>query len=342
MTQPSLPAAMTAIVVETPGGPDALVAASIPLPELAPGDVLIRVAAAGLNGADLSQRRGNYAPPPGAVNRIGLEVSGKIVAVGADAGRWRPGDRVVALTNGGGYAEYAAVPHSQVLPLPSGWSLVEGAALPETFFTVMQALVMRTGLASGMTVLCHGGASGIGGTVITIGNILGARTLAVVSSAEKAAYAMAMGAAATIDRTTEDIVARTRELTDGRGADRIVDMVGGPTTVANLDAAAVKGQIVMIALPAGGTAELSLAKIVMRELSLHGSRLRPQTSADKAAVAARLRADVWPALAQPATPRPRIRTFALADAASAHVAMESAAHFGKILLVSEFGQSSEN
>lgn len=336
-----LPSTMTAIEMTAPGDPEVLhaVEAAVPLP--APGEILIRVAAAGLNGADLGQRRGGYQPPPGAHPGLGLEVSGEVAAVGNAAGGWQPGDRVVALTNGGGYAEYAVVPHGQVLPLPAGWSLVDGAALPETHFTVMQTLVMRAGLTAGMHVLVHGGASGIGGAAIVICNILGASPIAVVSSPAKAAYARAMGAAAIIDRTTEAIADRTLEITGGRGADRVLDLAGGAATEASIAASAAGGQIVVIATPAGKSADISLARLMGRDLTLHGSRLRPRSAASKSAIAGKLWADIWPALARPETPRPRITRFALDDAAGAHAAMEAPTHFGKILLVTRFGQTSE-
>ena len=332
----TLPAQMSAILVDTPGGPDALRLGTIPTPAPQPGEVLIRVAAAGINAPDLAQRRGDYPPPPGASPLLGLEASGEIVV---PAGEWKIGDQVVALCNGGGYAEYVAVPAGQVLPAPPNWSLTDAAALPECWFTITQTLVMRAGLAPGMTVLIYGAAGGIGGAAIQINKLLGADPIAVVSSAEKADYALALGARAAIRHDTEDVVARVRELTNDRGAERIVDLIGGATTSRNIDAAARFGHIVLISTLGDRNADLPLNKIVGRQLTISGSTLRPQTPETKAAIADRLRRDLWPALADPALPHPRIRTFPLAEAAAAHRAMEDRAHFGKIVLVMPDHQS---
>jgi len=229
---------MLAIQISTPGGPEVLTPAELAQAVPRDGEVLIRVAAAGINAPDLAQRRGAYDPPPEASPLPGLEVSGEIVGTG---------EKVVALCNGGGYAEYVAVPAGQVLPLPEGWSLVAGAALPETFFTVQQTLVMRAGLQAGMQVLIHGAAGGIGGAAIQICRLHGANPIAVVSSPEKAAYVRSLGATDIIDHSTEDFVARTREITGGHGADRILDMVGGDYLPRNIDASARGGYIVQVA-----------------------------------------------------------------------------------------------
>jgi NADPH2:quinone reductase len=332
-----LPTEMTAIVADPPGGPEALRPVRMALPVQASGEVLIRVAAAGLNGADLAQRGGHYDPPPGASPIIGLEVSGEIVAAAPGAG-WTAGDRVAALTNGGGYAEYVAVPAGQVLPIPDGYGLIEAAALPETFFTVMQTLVMRAGLEPGMTVLVHGGAGGIGGAAILIARACGARAIAVVSSPGKAAYAEGLGAFASIDRKREDFVARTLELTGGNGAERIVDVVGGPVEAQNMEAAALFGHIVVISRQAGGTSEIPLFRLMARQLTISGSTLRPQSAAAKAAIAARLRTGIWPKL--PGLPHPKVNPIPLAEAAEAHRRMEAPDHYGKTLLVTDFGASS--
>jgi NADPH2:quinone reductase len=333
----TVPASMTAITISAPGGPETLAPAQLPVPELGNEDVLIRVAAAGVNGPDLAQRRGVYDPPPGASPLLGLEVAGEIVALGSAVQSWRVGDRVMALTNGGGYAEYVAVPAGQVLPVPRGWSLPQAAALPETWFTVTQTLVLRSGLEPGMTVLVHGAAGGIGGAAVAISAILGARPIGVVSSPEKAAYATSLGAFATIDRMRDDIAERALALTDGRGVDRVVDLLGGAMAAVSIAACARGAHIVQIATLAGSSAKISLGTLMARQLTLSGSTLRPQTSATKAAIAARIQADLLPALNQPGFVRPTLRTFPLAEAAAAHQAMEQRAHAGKIVLLTPFG-----
>ncbi|HWU18752.1 MAG TPA: NAD(P)H-quinone oxidoreductase [Devosia sp.] len=330
------PDTMTVIAITQPGGPEVLAPRREPLPALGPGDILIRVAAAGVNGPDLAQRQGRYDPPPGASPLPGLEVAGEIAAIGADVTGWHLGDRVMALTNGGGYAEYVAVPARQALPVPGGWDLIDAAALPETWFTITQTLVMRAGLAPGMNVLVHGAAGGIGGAAIQISTILGAKAIAITSSPEKAAYARSLGAVATID-SGGDIAARTLELTDGRGVDRIVDIIGGAMAQTNIAASARGGHIVQISTLDGGKAELSLALLMAKQLTLSGSTLRPQSAETKATIAARIRADLLPALDRPDCPRPRITRFALADAAAAHGVMQSRGHIGKIVLVTPFG-----
>lgn len=328
---------MHAIAIARPGGPEALELQRLPAPACRDGDVLIRVAAAGVNGPDLAQRRGHYDPPPDASPLPGLEVAGEIAALGAGVTNWRPGDRVMALTNGGGYAEYAAVPSGQVLPIPDGWSFAEAAALPETWFTVTQTLVMRAGLEPGMTVLVHGASGGIGGAAIQISAILGARAIGVVSSPDKADYARRLGAFATIDHTSEDIATRAMALTDGRGVDRVVDIIGGKMAEQNVAASARGGHIVQISTLDGGTASLSLRTIMAKQLTLSGSTLRPQTSATKAAIADRIRTDLLPALSRPGFVRPSVARFPLAEAAEAHRAMEARRHMGKIVLITSFG-----
>lgn len=325
-----LPAHMNAITFRAHGGPDVLAPATVPLPVPRPGEVLIKVAAAGVNAPDLAQRAGHYPPPPDASPLLGLEVAGEIVT---PAGKWKAGDQIVALCNGGGYADYVVVPAGQVLPVPPGWSLTEAAALPECWFTITQTLVMRAGLQPGMSVLITGAAGGVGGAAIQIAKILGADPIALVSSDEKAAYALSLGARSAIRHDREDVVARTRELTGGRGADRIVDMVGGETTVQAVDAAARFGHIVLVATLGDSWASLSVGKLIVKQLTISGSTLRPQTAETKAAIAAHLRQHIWPALADPALPRPKIRTFPLAQAAAAHRAMEDRSHYGKIVLV---------
>ncbi|SMQ75647.1 putative NAD(P)H quinone oxidoreductase, PIG3 family [Devosia lucknowensis] len=333
----TLPNDMTAIAISAPGGPDVLIPVRRPLPELAPNDVLIRVAAAGVNGPDLAQRRGHYAPPPGASPLPGLEVAGEIVALGQAVDSWRVGDRVMALTNGGGYAEYVAVPQGQVLPIPGGWSMVEAASLPETWFTVTQTLVMRAGLEPGMSVLVHGAAGGIGGATIQICAILGARAIALVSTEDKADYCKTLGAAAAINRTSENIAERVLELTESRGADRVLDLVGGALTAVNIEASARGGHIVQVSTLEGATATVSLRAMMAKDLTLSGSTLRPQSAATKAAIAARIRADFLPALSAPGWTKPDLATYRLDQARDAHAELESRGHRGKLVLVTAFG-----
>ncbi|MDB5539762.1 MAG: NAD(P)H-quinone oxidoreductase [Devosia sp.] len=334
-----IPAEMTAIAITEFGGPGVLKPVLLPVPQPGPGEVLIRVAAAGLNAPDLGQRRGTYNPPPDASPLPGLEVGGEIAALGEDVSGWWAGDPVVALTHGGGYAEYVSVPAGQVLPLPQGWSMAAGAALPETFFTIEQTLVMRAGLAPGMSVLIHGAAGGIGGAAIQIARLHGAHPIAVVSSPEKAAYARSLGATDTIDRTTEDFVARTLSITGGKGADRIVDIVGGDALERNIRAAARFGHIVIVSTLAGPKSEINASHILMKQLTLSGSTLRPQTREVKAGIALSLHESVWPALADGRILRPRIRALPLAEAARAHAELEKPEHYGKLILVTPWGET---
>ena len=334
-----IPAEMTAVSITEFGGPEVLKPVRLPVPQPGPGEVLIRVAAAGLNAPDLGQRRGTYNPPPDASPLPGLEVGGEIAAIGKRVRGWSVGDPVVALTHGGGYAEYVVVPAGQVLPLPDGWSMAAGAALPETFFTIEQTLVMRAGLAPGMQVLIHGAAGGIGGAAIQIARLHGANPIAVVSGPEKAAYALSLGATETIDRSTEDFVARTLSITGGKGADRIVDIVGGDALEKNIRAAARFGHIVIVSTMAGPKSEINASHILMKQLTLSDSTLRPQTREVKAAIAQSLRKTVWPALADGRIIRPRIRALPLAEAARAHVELEKPGHYGKLILVTPWGET---
>ncbi|HWA17601.1 MAG TPA: NAD(P)H-quinone oxidoreductase [Devosia sp.] len=330
----SLPATMTAIVCARPGGPEVLEARPIAAPAPRDGEVVIRVAAAGVNAPDLAQRRGDYPAPEGHSPLLGLEVSGEIVG---PAGEWKVGDRVVALTNGGAYAEYVAVPSTQVLPLPASWTLNDAAALPECWFTITQTLIMRAGLEAGMWVLIHGGAGGLGGAAVQMCRMLGARPIAVVSSGDKATYAISLGADAVIRHDSEDFVLRTRELTSGHGADRILDMQGGATTTRNIDAAARFGHIVMVATLADRGADLPMNKLIAKQLTISGSTLRHQSAVTKAAIAARLLREFWPSISTAGFTRPRVKTFPLDAAADAHRAMEDRAHYGKIVLQTAFG-----
>lgn len=328
---------MITISITTPGGPEALQPVEATTPKPAAGEVLIRVAAAGVNYPDIFQRRGPYDPPPGHSTIPGLEVAGEIAAVGSGVTGVSTGDRVVALCNGGGYAEYVAVPAGQILPQPRSMRLTESAALPETFFTVTQTLVMRAGLAPDMWVLVHGAAGGIGGAAVWIAAALGARPIAVVSSAAKAAYAMSLGAAAIIDRTHDDIVGRVMEITANHGADRIVDIAGGAVTGKSVEASAKHGHIVLIGTLASGHGDIPLRQMLGKQLTLSASTLRGQRPEVKAAIAARLRFDVWPAIeADP--PALKIQRYPLAQAAEAHRDFEAGV-VGKLVLVTDFGYS---
>ncbi len=328
---------MLAIAIDNPGGPEALVPHRVPLPPVGADEVLISVAAAGINGPDLAQRRGLYNPPPGASLLPGLEVAGEIAAIGADVRGFTVGDSVMALANGGGYAEYVAVPAGQVLPTPKGWSQIEAAALPETWFTVTQTLVLRAGLEPGMFVLVHGASGGIGGAAIQICSIIGAKAIAIVSDNSKADYCLALGAEAVIDRSHENILERVKVITYGKGVDRVVDIIGGEMARINVEASARGGHIVQISTLGGGNADVPLRLIMAKDLTLSGSTLRPQSAATKAAIAGYIKAHFLTALAAPGWIKPEIKTFALEDASAAHALMESRTHRGKLILVTPFG-----
>ncbi|KKB06806.1 NAD(P)H-quinone oxidoreductase [Devosia geojensis] len=337
----TIPERMTAISISAPGGPEVLTPVHHDVPRIGETDVLIRVAAAGVNGPDLSQRRGQYAPPPGASPLPGLEVAGEIAAVGSAVDGFAVGDEVMALTNGGGYAEYVAVPAGQVLPLPTFWSMEEAAALPECWFTVTQTLVMRAGLEPGMSVLVHGAAGGVGGAAVSIAAALGAWPIAVVSSPRKAAYARALGAAEIIDRTREDLVEHALALTGDRGVDRVVDLLGGETAAKNIAACARGGHIVQVSTLAGGTAEVPLRQMMARDLTLSASTLRPQSPATKAAIARHIHEHLFVHLENRDFPRPRLTVLPLEEAPAAHRALEASDHFGKVVLLTAWGRREE-
>jgi putative PIG3 family NAD(P)H quinone oxidoreductase len=328
----TIPAQMHHIAMEAPGGPEVLVLATGPVPRPATGEVLIRVAAAGINRPDILQRTGNYPPPPGASPILGLEVSGTVVALGAEVTGWHEGDAVCALVAGGGYAEYCVAPAPQCLPVPKGVALVDAAGLPETFFTVWSNVFDRGRLAAGESFLVHGGSSGIGTTAIQLARAFGARVFATAGSPEKCAVCRDLGAERAIDYRQEDFVAVLKEATQGRGVDVILDMVGGPYVEKNLRSLALEGRLVQIAFLQGSKVTLDLAHLMMRRQTITGSTLRPRPVAEKAAIARNLRDKVWP-LIEAGKVRPVIdRTFPLAEAAAAHRLMESSAHIGKILL----------
>jgi putative PIG3 family NAD(P)H quinone oxidoreductase len=323
---------MIAIEIRAPGPPDALQPVRVAMPSPGPGEVLIRVAAAGINRPDVLQRKGMYPPPPGVTNIPGLEVSGEIAEVGPGAGRYAKGDQVCALVAGGGYAEFVAAPEVQCLAIPATVSLEEGAAIPETFFTVYFNLFQRAGLRAGETVLVHGGSGGIGTTAIMLAKAFDVRVIATAGTQEKCADCLALGADHAINYKSEDFVAATLAITQGQGADVILDMVGGDYLSRNVAAAATEGRIALIATQGGTRSELDLRPLMMKRLTLTASTLRAQPVANKGRIADALRANVWPLFATKNL-RPRIHArFPLAAAARAHELMESGSHFGKIIL----------
>ena len=328
-----LPQDMTAIEIAQPGGPEVLKPGRRPVPAPGAGEVLIEVAAAGVNRPDVLQRQGGYAPPPGASDIPGLEVAGRIVAVGDGAGPWKVGESVCALVAGGGYAEYCAAPAPQCLPVPGKLDLIHAAALPETFFTVWTNVFDRGRLQRGETFLVHGGSSGIGTTAIQLAHAFGARVIATAGSDEKCEACRKLGADIAVNYRTEDFAAKVMEATEGKGADVILDMVGGDYIPKNLKCLAVEGRLVQIAFLKGSTAEINLLPLMMKRQTLTGSTLRPRSVAQKAEIAQSLRQKVWPLLESGKIAPVIYKTFPLAQAADAHRLMESSAHVGKIVLV---------
>lgn len=329
---PVLPDQMTVIEISEFGGPEKLVPARHPLPQPAAGEVLIQVVAAGVNRPDCLQRQGNYPPPPGASEIPGLEVAGVIVALGEGVNSWKVGDAVCALLTGGGYAEYCTAPALQCLPIPTGMKLQQAAALPETFFTVWSNVFDRARLQPGETLLVHGGASGIGTTAIQLANALGARVFATVGRAEKIRPCLELGAEYVINYREEDFVERVKKITNNKGVDVILDMVGGDYTQRNLSALAIEGRLVFIAFLRGAKTDLNLAPVMMKRLTITGSTLRARPVEHKAPIARSLQTTVWPLLANGAI-RPIIhQVYPLTDAAAAHTLMESNQHIGKLLL----------
>ncbi len=326
---------MDVIEIAAPGGPEALRLARRETPEPAAGWVRVHVVAAGVNRPDVLQRQGHYPPPPGAPDVPGLEIAGTIAACGPEVSEWRVGDRVCALVAGGGYATECLAPAAQCLPLPSGLDFVEAAAIPETFFTVWTNVFDRGRLAAGETLLVHGGSGGIGTTAIQLGAAFGARVLATAGGPEKCAACLKLGAVRAIDYRREDFVAVVAEATGDRGADVILDVVGGDYFPRNLAALAVEGRLVQIAHQRGARAEIDLRQIMFRRATVTGSTLRPRSIEDKAAIARALRSRVWPLL-ESGRVRPLVHArFPLERAADAHRMMESGAHVGKIVLVTD-------
>jgi NADPH:quinone reductase len=330
---PTLPAEMTAIAIRAPGGPEVLVPERRPLPRLADGEVLVKVKAAGVNRPDVMQRQGLYPPPAGATDIPGLEIAGEVVALGPGAGRWRLGDEVMALVVGGGYAEYCSAHESHALPLLRGLTPIEAAAIPETFFTVWHNAFERGRLRAGETLLLHGGSSGIGTAAIQLAKAFGARVVTTAGSAEKCDAYRRLGADVAVNYKAQDFVAATKAATDGKGADVVLDMVGGDYIERNYEAAAVEGRIVQIAFQSSPKATVDFRRIMLKRLTHTGSTLRARSVPDKGAIARAVEQHVLPLIAAGKV-RPVIDgTFPLAQASAAHARMEASAHIGKIVLV---------
>lgn len=324
---------MIAIEIREPGEPDVLVAVERPNLSPGPGDVLIKVRAAGVNRPDVMQRRGRYPPPPGVSDIPGLEVAGTVEAVGDGVSGWSSGDKICALVAGGGYAEFCLAPSPQCLPIPRGMDFVAAAAIPETFFTVWTNVFERGKLKAGESILVHGGSSGIGTTAIQLARAFEARVFATAGSPDKCAACERLGAEQCINYRETDFVEAIRELTGGVGVNVVLDIVGGPYLQKNLDALAVEGRLVQIGVLGGAKTELNVAVIMQKRLTVTGSTLRVRPIADKAAIAAAVREHVWPLLESGAVKPLIYATFPLRDAAAAHRLMESSAHIGKIVLV---------
>ena len=327
-----LPAEITAIAIPQPGGPEVLAPEHRPMPVPGPGEILVKVAAAGVNRPDVMQRKGLYPAPPGASDIPGLEIAGEVVAVGSGTSRWKPGDAVTALVSGGGYATYCVAHGDHALPVPAGLSMVEAAALPETVFTVWSNLFERGGLKRGETALVHGGTSGIGTTAIQLAKAFGATIIVTAGSEEKCEACRKLGADLAINYNTQDFVAEAKAATGGKGVNVILDMIAGAYVDRNYDAAAADGRIVQIAVQGGPKATVNITRLMLKRLTHTGSTLRARPVAEKAAIAREVEAKVWPLVASGQVRPVVFRTFPLAEAAAAHALMESSAHIGKIVL----------
>lgn len=328
----ALPAQMTAIAIRSPGGPEVLTAELRPVPKPDDGETLIKVAAAGVNRPDVMQRMGLYPPPPGAPDIPGLEIAGEVVACGTGVTRWKEGDRVMALVVGGGYAEFCIAHESHALPVPAGLSLTEAAAIPETFFTVWYNAFERGRLAARETLLVHGGSSGIGTTAIQLAAAFGARVITTAGTAEKCEACRKLGADVAINYKTDDFVAVTKQATGDRGADLVLDIVGGDYIDRNYEAAAVEGRIVQIAFQSSSRATVDFRRLMFKRLTHTGSTLRARSVADKGAIARAVEAKVLPLIAAGRVKPVIDSTFPLREAAAAHARMESSQHIGKIVL----------
>jgi NADPH2:quinone reductase len=323
---------MTVIAIRQPGGPEMLVPEQRPVPAPGEGEILVKVAAAGVNRPDVRQRQGTYPPPKGATDIPGLEIAGEVAALGPGVQRWKAGDKVCALVVGGGYADYCLAYESHALPVPPALSMVEAAAIPETFFTCWQNMFMRAQVRPGDWVLVHGGTSGIGTTAIMLAKAFGAKVITTAGSAEKCEAARKIGADVAVNYRTEDFVAATKEATGGAGANLIVDIVGGDYVDRKYDAAAEQGGIAQVSFTGGPKATANFARLMAKRLTHTGSTLRPRTVAEKAAIAKGIEDKVWP-LVVAGRIKPVIdSTFPLAEAAKAHARMETSQHIGKIVL----------
>jgi putative PIG3 family NAD(P)H quinone oxidoreductase len=330
---PTVPETMLAVEIANFGGPEVLRAVPRPTPKPAAGEVLLRVRAAGVNRADVTQRIGKYPPPRGASDIPGLEVAGEVVGLGGGASRWRAGDRVCALVPAGGYAEYCTAPEVQCLPVPKSFDFVQGAALPEATFTVWDNLFDRGRLKAGELVLIHGGASGVGTAAIQMAALAGARVFATAGTPEKCRVCEKLGAEVTIDYRQEDFVAVVATRTEGRGVDVVMDIVGGDYVGRNLECLALDGRLIQIGFQEGSGRKVDLRPIMTKRLTFTGSTLRPRSVAAKGAIAEALRQHVWPSLESGRMKPVIAQTFPLADAYRAHGLLESGAHTGKIILV---------
>lgn len=328
----NIPSSMTAIEISQPGGPEVLKQVTMPTPAPGAGEVLIKVAAAGVNRPDVLQRKGAYPPPPGASEIPGLEISGEVVALGEGVSLWKAGDKVCALVAGGGYAEYCSVHETNALPVPGNLTMAEAAGVPETFFTVWTNVFERGALKPGESLLVHGGSSGIGTTAIQIASQLGSTVYTTAGSADKCAACEELGAERAINYREEDFVEVLKQATGKKGIDVILDMVGGDYIQRNIKSAARDGRIVNIAYLNGSKAEVDFMMVMLKRLTLTGSTLRIRPTADKAAIAGALKKTVWP-LIEAGKVKPQLfKTFPLADASKAHALMETSAHIGKIVL----------
>ena len=328
----SLPERIQVVEISRPGGPEVLKVATRPLPLPKPGEVLIRVAAAGVNRPDCLQRAGTYAPPPGASDLPGLEVAGTVVALGEGVAQWREGDQVCALTPGGGYAQYCITPAGHCLPLPKGWSLIQAGSLPETFFTVWINVFDRAKLAPGETLLVHGGSSGIGVSAIQMACAFDHRVFVTAGTAEKCVACEKLGAERAINYRTDDFVEVVQLLTGGKGVNVILDMVGGDYLPRDLKCLATDGRLSLIAFLGGNRSTLDMSDVLVRRLTISGSTLRPRTVEFKTGIAKVLRDRVWPLIDAGKIQAVIYKVFPLAQASAAHELMESGSHIGKIML----------
>jgi NADPH:quinone reductase len=329
---PSVPPTMNAVAITSPGGPEVLKITELPTPTPGAGQLLVKVVAAGVNRPDVAQRAGSYPPPPGHSPLPGLEIAGEVIETGAGTARWTPGDKVCALVNGGGYAEYCVAEETSTLPIPAGFDMVQAAALPETLFTVWNNVFERGRLVAGEWLLVHGGSSGIGTTAIQLARAFGAHVIATAGSAEKCQACLDLGADRAVNYRTEDFVATAKEATGGKGVDVILDMVGGSYADKNIVMAAEDGRIVQIATLGGAEAKVNLARLMIKRLTLTGSTLRPRSREVKAGFARALEEKVWPLLAAGKVKVVMDSTFPLAEAAEAHRRLETSRHIGKVVL----------